>query len=312
MTAGRVFSGSLVALVTPMQPDGSLDGHALSCLVDWHLAHQTDGIVVAGTTGEASTLTDDEHFQLIAQVVRQVAGRIPVIAGTGSNNTLHAIHLTRQALEAGADAALVVTPYYNRPTQRGLIAHYEAIAGAIPLPVILYNVPARTGCDLLPETICQLAQRPGIVGVKEATGLPQRVEEILSQCPPGFAVYSGDDGTALAALRFGAQGVISVTANVVPASMHALCAAVRDNCLTEAGEIQARLAPLHAQLFVEPNPVPVKWALHEMGLIPAGIRLPLTPLDPACQVALRTVMQAAVGEETMARLMGAKKPVSAE
>ncbi len=275
-----MFTGSLVALVTPMNKEGHIDDKALFHLIDWHFAQGTDGIVVAGTTGESATLTEDEHYHLISKVVKHVARRVPVIAGTGSNATAHTITLTRNAKKAGAEAALIVTPYYNKPTQQGLYLHYQAIIDKVPgMPIILYNVPGRTACDLLPQTVARLAQLDGIIGIKEATGKIERITEIRQQCGKGFDIYSGDDATALAAIRAGANGVISVTANVAPAKMHALCAAALTGKTAQADALQAELLPLHQKLFVEANPIPSKWVLQQMGLISGGIRLPLTPLD---------------------------------
>ena len=288
-----MYTGSLVALVTPMRSDGTVDVRSLIHLVDWHLANHTEGIVVAGTTGESSTLDDEEHYRVVSEVVQRVAGRIPVIAGTGSNNTRHAIELTRNAAKAGVSASLIVTPYYNKPTQFGLYQHYRTIAERVPLPVILYNVPGRTGCDLLPDTVRQLSEVKGIIGIKEATGLMERIEEIHHLCRDDFAIYSGDDATALEALRRGACGVISVTANIAPQKMYALCKAVREKRIEDAIALQDSLLILHKTLFVESNPIPVKWALHRMGLIPDGIRLPLSPLDPGFHAELTSAMETA-------------------
>lgn len=293
-----MFTGSLVALVTPMDSHGAVDESSLERLVDWHLDNQTDGIVVTGTTGESATLSDEEHYHIIALVVEQVAGRVPVIAGAGSNSTSHAIELTRSARKAGADAALIVTPYYNKPTQFGLYQHYRLIAEKVTLPIILYNVPGRTGCDLLPDTVRQLSVVPGIIGIKEATGDMHRLDEIKKLCGDRFAIYSGDDATSFDALCHGAVGIISVTANVAPRQMHELCLAVREKRMTDAAKLQTALLSLHRDLFLESNPIPVKWALNEMGLIPDGIRLPLSPLDPGFHDELRSAMQAAGITET--------------
>lgn len=287
----NMFKGSLVALVTPMKADGSVDKKALHDLVEWHLASNTDGLVVVGTTGEAATLTTDEQYQIIADVVKQVAKRIPVIAGTGTNSTQHTIELTRNAKKAGADAALIVTPYYNKPTQNGLYEHYKTIAEHVDLPIILYNVPSRTACDLLPETVERLAKIPGIMGIKEATGKIERVTEINKRCGNGFVVFSGDDATARELILHGAKGVISVTANVAPQKMHDLCMAAFKNDKALAEKIDAELMPLHTKLFLESNPIPTKWALYTMGKIPPGIRLPLLPLDAKFHAELKTILQ---------------------
>ncbi|MDX1901664.1 MAG: 4-hydroxy-tetrahydrodipicolinate synthase [Gammaproteobacteria bacterium] len=288
-----MMKGSIVALVTPMQPDGSIDEQSLHQLVDWHLKEKTDGIVVVGTTGEASALTEDEQYQVISLVVDQVAHRIPVIAGTGSNNTQHTIHLTRNAQKAGADAALIVTPYYVKPTQEGLFAHYKTISDNITLPIILYNVPGRTACDLLPETIKKLAVLPGIIGIKEATGKVNRVTTIRKQCGESFAIYSGDDATALDAMLQSADGVISVTANLAPRKMHELCQAAFTGNEKRANSLQTELLPLHEKLFLEGNPIPVKWAMHQLDLIPAGIRLPLSPLSTQFHADVKNAMKMA-------------------
>lgn len=288
-----MFKGSLVALVTPMQADGTVDKKSLHDLVEWHIESKTDGLVVVGTTGEAATLTEDEQYEIISDVVKQVAGRIPVIAGTGTNSTQHTIELTLNAKKAGADAALIVTPYYNKPTQKGLIEHYKLIAEKTAFPIILYNVPGRTACDLLPETVAQLAKIPHIIGIKEATGKLERATEILKHCGEKFAIYSGDDETALDLMLLGAHGVISVTTNVAPRKMHDLCAAALAGNKALAEKLNKELMPLHKKLFLESNPIPTKWALHEMGLIPPGIRLPLSPLDPKFHTDLKSAMQQA-------------------
>lgn len=286
-----MFKGSIVALVTPMQQDGSIDKKSLHDLVEWHIAEKTDGIVVVGTTGEAATLTEDEQYDLIETVVKQVAKRIPVIAGTGTNSTQHTIKLTQNAQKAGADAALIVTPYYNKPTQNGLFEHYKMISENVALPIILYNVPGRTACDLLPETVERLAAFPTIIGIKEATGKCDRATEILKRCGKTFNIYSGDDATALDLMRLGAIGVISVTTNIAPRKMHDLCEAALSGNQALADKINAELMPLHQKLFLESNPIPTKWALHQMGRIPSGIRLPLSPLDPKFHADLKSAMQ---------------------
>ncbi|MDB5968942.1 MAG: 4-hydroxy-tetrahydrodipicolinate synthase [Hydrocarboniphaga sp.] len=275
-----MIKGSLVALVTPMDASGAVDFVSLDALVDWHIAEGTDAIVAVGTTGESATLDVDEHIGVIRRVVARAAGRVPVIAGTGANSTTEAIELTTAAKAGGADGALLVTPYYNKPPQEGLYRHYRKIAETVDLPLILYNVPGRTGCDMLPATVARLSGVPGIVGLKEAKGDMARTRDLLAlKLPAGFALYSGDDATACESILLGFHGDISVTANVAPGLMHELCIAALAGDAARATEIDARLAPLHRDLFVEPNPIPVKWALQQMGRIPAGIRLPLVPLD---------------------------------
>jgi 4-hydroxy-tetrahydrodipicolinate synthase len=291
VTEVYMISGSIVALVTPMAPDGSLDFPALSSLVEWHITCGTDAIVAVGTTGESATLDVDEHFAVIRHVVEQVAGRIPVIAGTGANSTSEAIEWTAAAKELGADACLLVTPYYNKPSQRGLYAHHKAIAEAVDIPQILYNVPGRTACDMLPETIARLAELPNIVGVKEATGNLQRGREVLDLCPPGFPVYSGDDATALELILMGAKGNISVTANVLPAEMARICRLGLEGKAEEARALNQAIAALHRDLFLESNPVPVKWALQQMGRIQSGLRLPLVELDEKFHDTLRATLR---------------------
>lgn len=275
-----IIEGSLVALVTPMAPDGAVDFEALKRLVDFHVEAGSDAIVTMGTTGEPSTLDDTEYFEVIRLVVDRVAGRMPVIVGTGTNSTAETIVLTTRAKEIGADACLLVTPYYNKPVQEGLYRHFKAVAEAVDIPQILYNVPVRTVCDLLPATVARLAAIPNIVGIKEAGGCLERLSDLLRLCGPGFSVYSGDDATGREACLLGAKGVISVTANVAPELMRAMCRAAIAGEWEHAAAIDARLAALHRALFVESNPIPVKWALCEMGLIASGIRLPLTWLSP--------------------------------
>lgn len=288
-----MFRGSLVALVTPMERDGSVDLKALDRLIEFHIDAGTDGIVAVGTTGESATLDEAEHCDVIRHTVERVKGRIPVIAGTGANSTTEAIHLTRKAKEAGADACLLVTPYYNKPTQEGLYLHYKAVAEAVEIPQILYNVPGRTACDMLPETIARLSKVPNIIGVKEATGDLERAREILKLCGPHFLLYSGDDATACEFCLLGGHGVISVTANVAPKSMHELCVAASGGDHTLAHAIDAPLRGLHRDLFIESNPIPVKWALWEMGLIQDAIRLPLTWLSPSCHNTVREALRLA-------------------
>jgi 4-hydroxy-tetrahydrodipicolinate synthase len=273
-----MLSGSLVAIVTPMTPDGALDLPGLKKLIDWHVAEGTDGIVIVGTTGESPTVDVEEHIELIKRAVEYSAGRVPVIAGTGGNSTREAIHLTQAAEKAGANYSLSVVPYYNKPTQEGLYRHFKAIAEASPLPMLLYNVPSRTIADLSNDTILRLAGVKGIVGIKDATSNVERVTDLLMRRPKGFMIFSGNDDAALAWIQLGAEGVVSVTANVAPRLMHELCVAAREGKTARAVEINNKLLPLHKHLFVESNPIPVKWALNRMGRIAEGIRLPLTPL----------------------------------
>jgi 4-hydroxy-tetrahydrodipicolinate synthase len=286
-----MLQGSLVAIVTPMQEDGTLDLGALRSLIDFHVNQGTDGIVVVGTTGESPTVDFDEHCLLISTTVEHVAQRIPVIAGTGANSTSEALELTKAAKNLGADACLLVAPYYNKPTQEGLYQHYRTVAEAADLPQIIYNVPGRTGCDISNDTTLRLAQIPNIVGIKDATGNIERGTDLLLRAPENFAVYSGDDASALALLLLGGHGVISVTANLAPKLMHDMCQAALEGNIQEARAINARLFALHQKLFVEANPIPVKWALHEMGLIGPGIRLPLVPLSPQYHDVIRNAMQ---------------------
>ena len=288
-----MIKGSIVAIVTPMFEDGSLDKDSLRKLLDWHVAEGTDGVVIVGTTGESATVSPEEHCELIKLTVDHVAGRIPVIAGSGGNSTAEAIALTRHAKEVGADASLQVVPYYNRPTQEGMYRHFKAIAEAVDLPVILYNVPGRTVADMSNETIARLAPIDNIVGVKDATGNIGRGIELLRMVDKSFAVYSGDDPTAMALMFCGGAGNISVTANVAPRAMHELCAAAMAGDIAKAVEINNRVLELHAKLFVEPNPVPVKWALTEMGKMPAGLRLPLAPLSAPFHDTVRTALRQA-------------------
>jgi 4-hydroxy-tetrahydrodipicolinate synthase len=288
-----MLKGSLVAIVTPMLEDGSLDLERLRHLIDWHIGQGTNGIVVVGTTGESPTVDFEEHCLLIRTAVEHAAGRIPVIAGTGANSTREAIELSAYAKAAGADMSLSVVPYYNRPTQEGLYRHFRAIAEAVDIPQIVYNVPGRTVADAQNDTVLRLAQIPNLVGIKDATGNMERGAELLKRAPRDFAVYSGDDGTALALMLLGAHGVISVTANVVPRLMHEMCAAVLSSDLAKARNHNSRLLALHKHLFVEANPIPVKWVLEQMRLIEAGIRLPLTPLSSSFHDLLRGAMDQA-------------------
>ncbi|WP_018077410.1 4-hydroxy-tetrahydrodipicolinate synthase [Thiobacillus denitrificans] len=285
------IGGSLVAIVTPMTDDGALDLDALRRLIDWHIAAGTDGIVIVGTTGESPTVSYDEHCLLIRTTVEQAAGRVPVIAGTGANSTSEAIELTECAKRAGAQAGLSVVPYYNKPTQEGLYQHYRKIAEAVDLPLILYNVPGRTVADLANDTTLRLAEVPGIVGVKDASGNIERASDLLRRAPADFALYSGDDATALPFMLLGGHGVISVTANVAPQLMHEMCVAAFEGNLPRARELNNRLLPLHSKLFVEANPIPVKWACAELGLIRPALRLPLTPLSTGLHDTLRDAMR---------------------
>ena len=285
-----MFEGSNVALVTPMDADGAVDFPALDALIEWHIESGTQGLVAVGTTGESATLSVDEHVAVIRRVIEVTAGRVPVIAGTGANATAEAIALTRAAEAAGADAALVVTPYYNKPPQEGLYRHYMAIADAATIPIILYNVPGRTGCDLAPTTAERLAVHPRIVALKEAVGAPERVAELRSRLPAPFVLLSGDDATSADAMLSGFDGVISVTANVVPAQMRALCDAARAGDDAAARAADAPMAGLHSALFLDPNPIPVKWALHQMQRIGPGIRLPLVPMRAAFEAPVKTAL----------------------
>jgi 4-hydroxy-tetrahydrodipicolinate synthase len=288
-----MLTGSLVAIVTPMHEDGSLDLERFRRLIDFHVREGTDGIVVVGTTGESPTVDWDEHRLLIKTAVDHVAGRVPVIAGTGANSTREAIELSGYAREAGAGMSLSVVPYYNKPTQEGLYLHFKAIAEAVDLPQIVYNVPGRTVADLSNDTLLRLAQIPNVVGIKDATGNLERGTDLVRRVPERFAIYSGDDGTALALMLVGGHGVISVTANVAPRLMHEMCSAAVSGQTRLARDLNARLMPLHKALFIEPSPIPVKWAAQQLGLIERGIRLPLTPLSPGCQDLVRNAMRQA-------------------
>lgn len=287
------LQGSMVAMATPMAASGAVDYAALARLVAFHLEQGSDALVPVGTTGESATLGMDEHQEVVRQVVAQAAGRVPVIAGTGANATSEAVELTRGAHAAGADACLLVTPYYNKPTQEGLYRHYRTIAEAVPIPLILYNVPSRTACDLLPETAARLAELETVVGIKEATGEQARIRQLRELCGDAFSIISGDDATALETLMNGGCGVITVTGNVAPRLMHDMCRAARMGDADAAQACDRKLALLHRDLFVESNPIPVKWCLARMGLIPDGIRLPLTPLSPEHHARLRAAMRAA-------------------
>lgn len=288
-----MLKGSLVAIVTPMQDDGALDLDSLRTLLDFHIAEGTDGIVIVGTTGESPTVDFDEHRLLIATTVEHVAGRIPVIAGTGANSTREAIELSAYAKQAGANATLSVVPYYNKPTQEGLYQHFKAIAEAVDIPMILYNVPGRTVADMSIETTLRLAAIPNIVGIKDATGNIERGSDLILQAPEGFSVYSGDDASSLALILLGAHGTVSVTANVAPALVHRMCQSAFTGDVAGARAINDRLLGLHRKLFVEANPIPVKWAVSRMGLIGPALRLPLTQLQGCYHETVLAAMKSA-------------------
>ena len=275
--------GSIVALVTPMRDDGCVDYEALRRLIDWHVAEGTDCIGVVGTTGESPTVSVDEHCEIIRVSVEHAKGRVPIMAGTGGNSTAEAIELSRFAQRVGADCTLSVVPYYNKPSQEGIYSHFKAIAEAVDIPMVLYNVPSRTVADMQVDTTLRLAQVPGIVGVKEATGEIDRASWLIKRAPAGFSIYSGDDGSAVALMLLGGHGNVSVTANVAPKLMHELCVAAMAGRAREAAAIHLKLMPLHTQLFVEPSPAPTKWAMARLGLCGPALRLPITPLTPAGQ-----------------------------
>lgn len=288
-----MFRGSMVALVTPMTNTGDIDEQALEALVAFHIENGTDAIVAVGTTGESATLSHKEHSYVVKRVVQLVNKRIPVIAGTGSNSTAEAIELTKAAMHDGADACLLVTPYYNKPPQEGLYQHYKKIAENVAIPQILYNVPGRTGCDLLPETVERLAVFSNIVGIKEATGNIERAREIMQRCGERMDVYSGDDATAMELILAGGKGNISVTANIAPAAMHAMCKAALAGDRETAARIDATVVDLHRVLFLEANPIPVKWAVHQLGFGSESLRLPLVPLSEALRPTILAAMQKA-------------------
>ncbi|MBI3371312.1 MAG: 4-hydroxy-tetrahydrodipicolinate synthase [Betaproteobacteria bacterium] len=292
-----MITGSLVAIVTPMQDDGRLDFARFRNLIDWHIAEGTDGIVVVGTTGESPTVDFDEHKELIRVAVEHAKGRLPIIAGTGGNSTAEAIELTESAKKAGAAACLSVVPYYNKPTQEGMYRHFRKIAETVDIAQILYNVPARTVADLANDTTLRLAQVPGIIGMKDATANIERGTDLIKRAPKGFALYSGEDATGLALILLGGQGVISVTANIAPRLMHEMCSAALAGDVARGREINFRLLGLHQRLFVEANPIPVKWGLVQMGKIAGGIRLPLVPLSDRFHEVVREAMREA-GVET--------------
>ncbi|HEX3597338.1 MAG TPA: 4-hydroxy-tetrahydrodipicolinate synthase [Polyangiaceae bacterium] len=288
-----MLRGSLIALVTPMAPSGDIDWDALAALVEWHIESRSDGLVSVGTTGESPTVDFAEHKKLMAFTVERAKKRIPVIGGTGANATREAIALTQAAKEVGCDGCLSVTPYYNKPTQEGLFLHYKAVADAVAIPQLLYNVPSRTCCDLQAATVLRLAKVPNIVGIKEATGDMSRAKELIEGRPPGFVVYSGDDATARELMLLGGDGSISVTANVMPVEYRRMCQAALDGDATSARAIDAKMEELHKVLFVEANPIPVKWALREMGRIGGAIRLPLTVLSEQRQPVVRAALERA-------------------
>ena len=290
-TSFRPITGSIVAIVTPLHEDGTVDYPTLRKLIDWHVAEGTDCIGVVGTTGESPTVNVDEHCEIIRVAVEQARGRVPIMAGCGANSTAEAIELERFAKKVGADCQLQVVPYYNKPTQEGQYLHFSAIAEAVDLPVILYNVPGRTVADLAHDTVMRLAQVPGIVGIKEATGNIERAQWLIREAPKGFSIYSGDDPTAVALMLCGGHGNVSVTANIAPRLMHELCVAAMAGDVKRAMAIQFQLMPVHKQLFIEPNPIPVKWAMQRMALCGGTLRLPMTPLAsanaPVVEAALR-------------------------
>ncbi len=283
--------GSIVALVTPMQDDGSVDYDALRRLIDWHIAEGTDCIGVVGTTGESPTVTVDEHCEIIRVAVEHAARRVPIMAGTGANSTAEAINLSRYAKSVGADCTLSVVPYYNKPSQEGIYQHYKAIAEAVDIPMMLYNVPGRTVADMSPETALRCASLPGVFGVKEASGNIERAAYLVKNAPKGFHIYSGDDGTAIALMLLGGHGNVSVTANVAPRAMHQLCKAALAGDVKEATRIHFQLLSLHKQLFCEPSPAPTKWALERLGRCKAALRLPITPLTAAGQASVEQALR---------------------
>ncbi len=289
----KPITGSIVALVTPMHEDGRIDFDALRRLVDWHVAEGTQCIGAVGTTGESPTVSVEEHCEVIRVAVEHAAGRIPVMAGAGGNSTSEAIELSRFALKVGADCTLSVVPYYNRPSQEGIYQHFRAIAEAVDIPMVLYNVPGRTVADMLPETALRLAEVPGVIGIKEASGSIERACWLIKQAPKGFSIYSGDDGTAVALMLLGGHGNVSVTANVAPRAMQALCAAALAGNAREAARLQLQLMPMHRALFLEPSPAATKWALARLGRCGPGIRLPILPLTAAGQTAVLAAMQEA-------------------
>ncbi|MCA0175132.1 MAG: 4-hydroxy-tetrahydrodipicolinate synthase [Proteobacteria bacterium] len=289
----KPIAGSIVALVTPLHDDGRVDFDGLKALIDWHIAEGTDVIGVVGTTGESATVSVEEHCEVVRVAVAHVAGRVPVMAGAGANSTAEAIHLSRYAQQVGADCTLSVAPYYNRPSQEGMYQHFKAIAEAVDLPMMLYNVPTRTASDLLPETVRRLADVPGIFGIKDATGSIERASWLIKDAPEGFAIYSGDDSTAVALMLLGGRGHVSVTANVAPRAMHQMCAAALAGDVTRARALHLQLLALHRDLFCEPSPAPTKWALAQLGRCRATVRLPLVPLTDAGQQRMRAALVSA-------------------
>ncbi|MEY4882818.1 MAG: hypothetical protein RIS34_672 [Pseudomonadota bacterium] len=287
------ITGSIVALVTPMHDDGSVDYPTLRKLIDWHIAEGTDCVGVVGTTGESPTVNVQEHCEIIRVSVEQARGRVPIMAGCGANSTAEAIELTQFAKQVGADCHLQVVPYYNKPTQEGQYQHFKAIAEAVDLPMVLYNVPGRSVADMAHDTVLRLARVPGIIGIKEATGNIERAQWLIRDVPPGFAVYSGDDPTAVALMLCGGQGNISVTANIAPRLMHELCVAAMAGDVNRAMTIQRQLMPVHKHLFVEANPIPVKWAMSRMGLCGGTMRLPMTPLAPSHESVVENAIRVA-------------------
>jgi 4-hydroxy-tetrahydrodipicolinate synthase len=283
--------GSIVALITPMHADGSVDYESLRSLIDWHIAEGTDVIGVVGTTGESPTVNVEEHCEIIRVAVEQAAGRVPILAGAGANSTSEAIELSRFAKKVGADCTLQVVPYYNKPTQEGIFQHFKAIAEAVDIPMMLYNVPGRSVADMQHETVLRLASIPGIMGIKEATGNLERAAWLIKQAPKGFGIFSGDDPTAVALMLLGGHGNVSVTANVAPKGMHELCKAAMAGDTRRAVEIHMQLLPLHKHLFCEPNPIPVKWALARMGKAGGAMRLPLTPLSTSAQATVESALR---------------------
>lgn len=283
--------GSIVALVTPMREDGSVDYDALRRLVDWHIAEGTDCVGVVGTTGESPTVSVEEHCEIIRVAVEHAKGRVPIMAGAGGNSTREAIELSRYAKKVGADCTLSVVPYYNKPSQEGMYQHFKAIAEAVDIPMVLYNVPGRTVADMQVDTVLRLAQIPGIVGIKEATGDIERAGWLIKRAPKGFAIYSGDDQTAVALMLLGGHGNVSVTANVAPRAMHEMCIAAIEGRAREAAAIHLKLLPLHTRLFVEPSPAPTKWAMAQLGLCGEALRLPITPLTPAGQAVVAQALR---------------------
>jgi len=289
----KTIAGSIVALVTPMRDDGAVDYDALRRLIDWHVAEGTDCVGVVGTTGESPTVSVEEHCEIIRVSVEHAKGRVPIMAGTGANSTAEAIELSRFARKVGADCSLSVVPYYNKPSQEGIYQHFKAIAETVDIPMVLYNVPGRTVADMSAETTLRLAQVPGVIGIKEASGDIERACQLIKQAPKGFSIFSGDDGSAIALMLLGGHGNVSVTANVAPRAMHELCAAAMAGRAREAAAIQFRLLALHKNLFIEPSPAPTKWALQRLGRCGGALRLPITPLSAAGQASVEQALREA-------------------